>query len=450
MARTNWNVIKRNRTTTHEGGRAIVQQPAVELERSVLACMLWEDTFYECGESIADRIARLTQLVPVKVAVDIAVRARNDMNIRHAPLWVMNHLLPRAEEAFDKNISLSDTLADLLTRPDDLTEMVSLYWKNGRKPLSAQLKKALAKAFVRFDAYQLAKYNRKEAVSLRDVLFLCHAKPRTQEQDALFKALINNTLTPPNTWEVRISAAKGDPVEAKKVWEELLENRKLGALALLRNLRNMEKVNVSPKLIRTVLRERTDWPKISPFQFLSAVNAAPRYLDELETAMLQAARTDTKLGGTTLLLVDASGSMNASLSGNSDVTRLDTAVGLSIVLREVCEDVTIVMYATNSTEIPRFRGFAIGTLIKNNDIRDKIGYGTNTGSALRNHAYSKYDRVIVLTDEQAHDEVPQPTGTGYIINVGSYKPSIAYGHWTSITGWSDKIVKYISKCEGEE
>ena len=30
----------------------------------------------------------------------------------------------------------------------------------------------------------------------------------------------------------------------------------------------------------------------------------------------------------------------------------------------------------------------------------------------------KYDRLIVITDEQAHDKVPAPRGRGYVINVG--------------------------------
>ena len=44
---------------THEG--AVAQRVDVkrELRRTVLTCLLWEDTFYEKGNDIAKRIAEL-------------------------------------------------------------------------------------------------------------------------------------------------------------------------------------------------------------------------------------------------------------------------------------------------------------------------------------------------------------------------------------------------------
>jgi len=43
---------------------------------------------------------------------------------------------------------------------------------------------------------------------LRDVLFLCHAKPKDAEQAAVWKYLVENTLGLPDTWEVALSAGK--------------------------------------------------------------------------------------------------------------------------------------------------------------------------------------------------------------------------------------------------
>jgi hypothetical protein len=59
-----------------------------------------------------------------------------------------------------------------------------LYWGEKRQPLSRQVKLSLAKAFQKFDAYQLAKYDRPGMVKLRDVLFMVHAKPKDEEQAA--------------------------------------------------------------------------------------------------------------------------------------------------------------------------------------------------------------------------------------------------------------------------
>jgi len=48
--------VKTKPLTTHEGGRADHSTTFAKLQRAVASCMLWEGTFYEDGESIADRI----------------------------------------------------------------------------------------------------------------------------------------------------------------------------------------------------------------------------------------------------------------------------------------------------------------------------------------------------------------------------------------------------------
>jgi 60 kDa SS-A/Ro ribonucleoprotein len=51
------------RPRTHEGAPAVWVSPDMALRRSVLACMLWEDEFYEDGVAIADRIRELVPKV---------------------------------------------------------------------------------------------------------------------------------------------------------------------------------------------------------------------------------------------------------------------------------------------------------------------------------------------------------------------------------------------------
>jgi len=58
-----------------------------------------------------------------------------------------------------------------------------------------------------------------------------------------------------------------------------------------------------------------------------------------------------------------------------------------------------------------------------------------------------YDRLIVLTDEQAHDTVPPPSGRGAIINVAPYRQGVGYGAWTHIDGWSESVIDYIRETE---
>lgn len=58
-----------------------------------------------------------------------------------------------------------------------------------------------------------------------------------------------------------------------------------------------------------------------------------------------------------------------------------------------------------------------------------------------------YDRIIVITDEQSHDRVPSPRGTGYVINVASARNGVGYGPWTHIDGWSEAVLDYIREVE---
>src|SRR5215475_7072738 len=221
---------------THEGAVARHISPELQLRRSVLACLLWESQFYEDGVDIAGRIAELVPKVAAEKVAALAVEAREQMKLRHAPLLLVREMARHATH----RALVSDTLARVIQRADELSEFVAIYWKDGRVPLSGQVKKGLAAAFPKFDEYQLAKYDRGGPIKLRDVLFLSHAKPRDATQAGVWKKLIWGRLTTPDTWEVALSASgKEGGADKRKAWERLLLEQKLGALALLRNLRNL-------------------------------------------------------------------------------------------------------------------------------------------------------------------------------------------------------------------
>jgi len=209
---------------THEGAPAKHISVELQLRRSVLACLLWESQFYEDGVEIAGRIRELVpKVAPEKVAA-LAVEARTQMKLRHAPLLLVREM---ARHATHRKL-VAETLEQVIQRADELAEFVAIYWKDGRVPLSAQVKKGLAAAFGKFDEYALAKYNRDGPIKLRDVLFLIHAKPVDETQAALWKRLVDGELVTPDTWEVALSGG-GDKREH---WERLLRERKLGALKL--------------------------------------------------------------------------------------------------------------------------------------------------------------------------------------------------------------------------
>jgi 60 kDa SS-A/Ro ribonucleoprotein len=418
---------------THEGAPARHISAELQLRRSVLACLLWENQFYEDGVEIAGRIRELVPKVESAKVASLAVEARTKMKLRHAPLLLVREM---ARHATHRKL-VTETLEQVIQRADELAEFVAIYWKDGKVPLSAQVKKGLAAAFGKFDEYALAKYNRDGPIKLRDVLFLIHAKPVDQAQAELWKRLVQGELATPDTWEVALSAGGNK----RDHWERLLSERKLGALALLRNLRNMEQVKVDERLVFTALKEmKTD--RVLPFRFIAAARYAPQWEDALESGMFACVKEQPKLKGRTVLLVDVSGSMDAQLSRKAEMTRADAGYGLAVLLREVCEKVEIHSFSDHTTRIPARRGFALRDAIHGSQPHS----GTMIGAAVREVAGS-YDRLIVITDEQAHDQLPAPSAAGYVINVASFKNGVGYGKWMHIDGWSEAVIGYIREFE---
>jgi len=425
------NVKSRFTEVTHEGAPASRMNAEQELRRSLMSCMLWENEFYEDGVSIATRIAKLVPLVSPGKVLEMVNEARNKMNLRHAPLWVIRSMA-RLE---DHKHLVAQALDCAIQRPDEMTEFLSLYWKDGRETLSAQVKKGLAKAFKKFNAYQLAKYNRDETVKLRDVLFLCHAKPETKEQEATWKKLVDGALESPDTWEVSLSAGK----DKKETWERLLTENKLGALALLRNLRNMKEAGVNEKIIFAAL-EKAKVDRVLPFRFIAAARYAPQWESRIEPVMLKCIEDHAKLPGKTVLLIDVSGSMDAEISAKSDMQRVDAACGLAVLARELCESVSIFSFSQLVIQIPDRHGFALRDAINTSQSHG----GTYLGAAIEAiNRQEAYDRIIVITDEQSHDAVSNPKTTGYMINVASNKNGVGYGKWRHIDGFSEAVFDYI-------
>jgi len=421
---------------THEGA-VTVQVGAVEqLKRTVMSCMLWEKSFYEDGIDIADRIVDLVSKVKTEDAFQIAVDARNKSKLRHVPL-----LIARAMANIkDHKSVVSKLLAEIIQRPDEMTEFLSIYWKNGKQPVSAQVKKGLAKAFKKFNEYSLAKFNRDGAVKLKDVLFISHPKPDSDEQQDMWNRLVTGNLKTPDTWEVALSA-KGN---TKEQWERLLVENKLGGLALLRNMRNMIGVNVDALLIRKALTDmKTD--RILPYRFIASAKYAPDYEPDLELAMFKCLTEKNKMKGKTILLVDVSGSMDDKISEKSDLERIDAACGLAILARELCEDVEIYSFSNKLVKIPVRRGFALRDSI----VSSQSHSGTDTGDAVQAiNANCSYDRMIIITDEQSMNRIENPKGKGYIINVASYQNGIGYDSgWNHINGWSESVLDYIKESE---
>lgn len=424
---------------THEGALSINASAAKELRRTVMANMLFEDTFYESGVDAATRMADLIKRVSFQDAAQIAIDARERMKLRHAPLFLLREILRT-----HKGRQVGDLIARVIQRPDECGELLALYWKDNKDaPLTAQLKVGLARALKKFNEYQLAKWNKDVAVKLRDVLFLSHARPRDEAQKLVFDKLAANQLETPDTWEVALS----EGADKKVTFERFIGEKKLGALALLRNLRGMLEAGVSEDVIRSGLANMNA-ERVLPFRFITAAKYAPRLEDALEQAMFRCLAEQTKLLGKTALLIDHSGSMQQPVSSKSEITRFDAAAALAMILRETAERCRVFTFSDRMVEVPPRRGFALVQAVR--EVINPVN--TMLGSAVRKvyEIFPECDRILVITDEQSADRPPHPQGHGYIINVGGYKNGIAYGPWVSIDGWSEAILDYVRLNEETE
>lgn len=182
--------------------------------------------------------------------------------------------------------------------------------------------------------------------------------------------------------------------------------------------------------------------RVLPFRFLAAARHVPQWEEPLERAMLSSLAEQEKLPGRTVLLVDVSGSMTYALSRRSEMLRTDAAYGLAVLLREICEKAIVFTFSNDLLEVPPRQGFALRDALETSQPHN----ATYLGKALEK-IREKYDRIIVITDEQAHDRVPGPRGRGYVINVASFKNGVGYGAWTHIDGWSEAVVEYIRAYE---
>lgn len=424
---------------THEGGAAVRINPEKALRRSVMSCFLWEDSFYEDGVSIADRILDLASKVKPEVLASIAIEAREEMNLRHVPLLLLE-VLSRTGKG-EKLVA--DTVARVVRRADEMGELIAIHNKlGGKRMIPAQMRNGLVRALEKFDAYQLGKYNSdKAAVKLKAVIQLTHPKPKNDAQKELWKSVLDGTLASPDTWEVNLSAGK----DKKETFTRLLEEGNLGYFALLRNLRNMVQAGVDEKLVKEVISARKNGAeRVLPFRYVAAARAAPTYEKELDGALVASLEGMVPLSGRTVVLVDVSGSMSDKLSGKSDLRRIDAAATLASVIPG---DLRVLVFNNSVTELAARKGMA-GV----DNITKHLGGGTELGKAVAHvNKLRDVDRLIVITDEQSHDSVSAPVAKhAYLINVGSFQNGVGYGNgWVHIDGFSEGVLRYIQAFEND-
>ncbi len=464
--------INLNQTRNHEGAVAFALSPMTELYSAVVTTML-SDAFYESGDARLARIRALVAVVDPVFVAKLAVYAREQMNLRTAPVMLAVELA-RIHNGDDL---VARTVARVVQRPDEITELLAYYSAvNERKDtkklnrLSKQVQKGLAMAFNRFDEYQFAKYNRDTAVRLRDALFLVHPTAKDVAQQAIFDKLVSNTLQTPYTWETELSLMGQLPYssEAEKLaavgqtWQALIESQKMGYMATLRNLRNMVQAQVSEQHLNTVAAYLADPKNVArskqlPFRFLAAWRELAAMtqagqdersivqriadfargrlhtmveisglMNALETAVGQSASALRGFDAETRVVVacDVSGSMQQPVSPKSKVLLYDIGLLLGMVLRARCKNVLCGMFGDTwkVVDLPESRVLAnVNEFYKR---EGEVGYSTNGHLVLAGLVKRKHiaDKVMVFTDCQLwNTNQGQRTKSAMAVQWAAYK-----------------------------
>ena len=494
--RFNFRTKEKNAAVNHAGAKAYTLTPEMELYAAIATTLL-NDTFYEKADDRLARIKNLMTQVNAPFIAKLAVYARQEMNLRTAPVVLATELA----KIHKGNDLVGKTVEKVVKRPDEITEMLAYYQianeRTGTKKLnkiSKQLQKGLAASFNNFDEYQFAKYNRNTEVKLRDALFLVHPKARDEAQQSLFNKIVNNELAVPYTWETELSAlgqqqfetdnAKKNAVKAK--WEELISSKKLGYMALLRNLRNILECEVSKDHIQAVCDYLTNKTAVRhskqlPFRFLAAyrelkaVNSGytsyiMNALDNALTLSVQNMRgfdLDTKV----VIACDVSGSMQQPVSAKSKVLMYDIGILLGMLLQSRCDNVLTGMFGDSWKTVPLPSTGILANVDAFYKREGEVGYSTNGYLVLKDLISKKYvaDKIMLFTDTQLWDSTTNnqsaentisyqwnaykkiaPNAKLYVFDLVGHKHvplKVEQNGVHLIAGWSDKVFEVMDAIE---
>lgn len=403
-------VVRKPDKVNLAGGNAYSQSAKGELVAHLLTSMV-QDQFYRKAEDGADRLIQLVRGVEPQFAAKAAIFARNEFHMRS-----VTHIVASEIPAIVKGERWTKNFIDkVVARPDDALEIFALYLARYGKPVPNSLKKGLAMGLSKFDAHQLAKYRAEDkAVSMVDIFNLVHPKPTADNAEA-FGKLVDGELRQVNTWENKVSAAgtSENKTEAKsQAWGELIEAKKLGYMAALRNLRNI--AQDAPEHLDSVLSYIANPKAVAnskqlPFRFISALEAiegadlpngaVTKIRRALNSALDASFSNVPKFEGRTLIALDRSSSMTSTYSSKNGKAAVDYAIPLAVGLLKT-NDADFMLYESKAQYVRDLNVDDTFTTLAQ-DIRKRCrGGGTNVSSVFES-AKGKYDRIIILSDNES-------------------------------------------------
>lgn len=455
------------------GGQAYKLTDKQELVAILLSSFL-KDSFYEKQDDSLKRLVKLIEKIEDKKFIaKTAIFARDKFGMRSVSHVAAGEIAKLVKgEQWTKNF-----FEKVVVRVDDMSEILSYYLnslntntKGKKRPIPNSLKKGFKLAFDKFDAYQLAKYRgENKDVKLVDLVNLIRPKGTEKNSEAL-NLLIKDELKSFDTWETKLSQAgqKAESEEEKDIlksdaWTELIETKKIGYFALLRNLRNIlsQAPHLTDKVCELLIDEKLiNKSKVLPFRFSTAISEIEKIQDfyarkiiiALNKAVDISLKNIPKFSGKTLIALDVSGSMSGR---PAEIGSL-----FATVLAKANDNAEVMLFDTSAKFMninPNDSTLTIAKSLRFN------GGGTDF-HCIFNALRKAYDRIIILSDMQGWVGYHTPKKdldkykTNYKCNPFIYSFDLM-GYGTSqfpedkifcLYGFSDKIFELMSFFEQDK
>ena len=446
------------------GEKAYRLEAKEELLSTVLTTFLNEDSYYESGKEITERIVKCANEVPIEFLCKLAIYTRTEGNIRSC-----SHLLAAlAAQRLSGTEFGSRFYEKMIVRPDDMPEILGAYaWhkdmkQDDLKKIPNAMKKGFKNALESLDPYQIDKYKMNgHKIKLIDLVRLCHPKTTDKNAEA-YKRLVKgeklSDLYESKVLEKEMTKAGQDTVglseeeklaAKREAFVSVLSNVKgMPIMNLLRNLKNI--LIYAPDMVdeacrQLTIEEKVENSRLLPFRFASAYSEVEKchltfdgnsdtiqfesdikkekefevkkqqILDALEQSIEISCRNIPKLQGNVAVLCDCSGSVYGDSGGSSKVsafsktTRAAIGVLFGCMLAKSQDDVYFGLFGDKLLSAPIHRDK--GLLAYNKEVfqlGDLCGKSTETGiydfmrEAVEQN--KKIDNVVVFSDCQIGSE----------------------------------------------
>jgi len=474
-------MAKRKRSTKVKNSeKAEAYSLPKELELYSLVCTsMLDNQFYRTQKDTMTQLRKLVKAVDPVFVAKLAVYAREKMYLRTMPVVLAVELA----KVHSGDSLVSQMTERVIQRADEIPEILACYAElNGQgriNKLSKQIQKGVANAFNKFEEYHFAKYNRDGIVKMKDALFVTHPVPKDKNQEELFAKIANDNLEVPYTWEVELS--KKDGRSKKEKWEDLIASKKVGYMALMRNLRNMLDAEVSKEHVEQVCGylsspEAVQKARQLPFRFFSAYQMLYNHGNPLSKDVLVALNEAVRVSidnvpflieGENVIACDVSGSMQTNMSERSQMQMYDVGLLLGQLLKLRAKDTVVGIFG----DIWKVKNFRSEKVLDNtmalHSIEGEVGYSTNGYLVIEDLIAKgkKKDKVFIFTDCQMWDSYGvgnsfreswktykkiAPEAKLYLFDLQGYgntPVSVLDKDVTFVSGWSDKIFEMLEALE---